>query len=119
MTQPPSLTSPCWPVYFADPESDASRSHVERIRREIRWNVATTPAWHPEPPIDLRPVLGAVTCPTLVIVGEHDFICGPIWNRPIADGIRDARLALIQGVGHFPQYERPDEFRRVIRDWLP
>jgi proline iminopeptidase len=110
--------SPAWPLYFAEPESPAARSHVERIRRELRWNMDVANAWAPEPPIDLRPQLGRIRCPTLVIVGEHDFICGPVWNRPIADGIRGARFELIRGAGHLPQYERPAAFRAVIDDWL-
>lgn len=57
-------------------------------------------------------------CPTLVIVGEHDFIGGPTWNRPLADSIAGSRFVVMSGVGHLPQYEAPDEFRRVIDDWL-
>jgi 3-oxoadipate enol-lactonase len=56
--------------------------------------------------------------PSLIIVGEHDFICGPAWNRPLADAIPGAVYAEIPGVGHFPQYEAPDEFRRVVLAWL-
>lgn len=107
-----------WPLYFADPESEAARHHVGRLRREVRWNLDALRAWEPEPPIDLQPDLGRVACPTLVVVGEHDFVCGPVWNRPIAEGIAGARLAIIPGVGHMPQYEAPEEFRRIVRDWL-
>ena len=107
-----------WPLYFAHPESAAARLHVARLRREVRWNLDAMRAWEPEPPIDLRPDLERVRCPTLVVVGEHDFICGPAWNRPIAEGIAGARLAIIPGVGHMPQYEAPDEFRRIVDDWL-
>ena len=110
--------SPAWPAYFAEPETNASVAHVERIRRELRWNVDVAKRWDREPPIDLRPQLGRIRCPTLVIVGEHDFVCGPVWNRPIADGIPGARLEIIAGAGHLPQYEQPDEFRRLLFDWL-
>ena len=109
---------PAWPLYFADPESEAARHHVGRLRREVRWNLDVLRAWEPEPPIDLRPDLGRVACPTLVVVGEHDYVCGPTWNRPIAEGIAGARLAIIPGVGHMPQYEAPDEFRRIVDEWL-
>jgi len=108
----------CWPLYFAMPESDVAREHIARLRRETRWNIEAVRAWDPEPPIDLLPLLGAIRCPTLVIVGEHDFICGPAWNRPIADAIPGAVYAEIPGVGHIPEYEAPDAFRRVILDWL-
>jgi proline iminopeptidase len=108
----------CWPLYFAEPESDLSRAHLARLRRETRWNVEAARAWDPEPPINLLPQLPAIRCPTLVFAGEHDFICGPVWNRPIADAIPGAVYAEIPGVGHVPQYEAPLEFRRIVLEWL-
>jgi pimeloyl-ACP methyl ester carboxylesterase len=111
--------NPGWPLYFAEPESAASRFHVKRIRREVRWNLEVSRFW--EPPgsdTNLRPVLARIACPTLVVVGEHDFICGPVWNRPIATGIPGATYVEIPGVGHLPQYEAPEAFRRDLFDWL-
>ena len=106
----------CWPLYFADPDSPASKEHIARLRRETRWNIDAARAWTPEPPLDLLPELGRIRCPTLVVAGEHDFICGPSWNRPIAAAIPNAIYEEIRGVGHFPEYEAPEEFRRVVLD---
>jgi proline iminopeptidase len=113
-----SRFSPAWPLYFADPESEVARDHIARIRRELRWNLDFGRAWDPDPDVDLRPVLSGITCPTLVIAGEHDFVCGPTWNRPIAEGIPGARFDIIRGAGHLPQYEAADEVRRIIGEWL-
>jgi len=111
--------NPGWPRYFAEPESTASRFHIERIRRDVRWNLEVLRFWESlESTTDLRPVLARIDCPTLVVVGEHDFICGPVWNRPIAAGIRGATYAEIPGVGHIPHYEEPEMFREVLYDWL-
>lgn len=104
-----------FPLYFADPESALARPHVDRVRRECRMNMD---ADYKEDALDLRPFLGQVRCPTLVVAGEHDFICGPAWNRPIADGIAGAKFRVIAGTGHLPQYEAPDEFRAVLFDWM-
>ena len=108
----------CWPLYFAEPDSPDSRAHIERLTRELRWNLDAANAWEPEPDVDLLPELPALRVPTLLIVGEHDFICGPAWNRPIADAIPGSVYAEIPGVGHFPQYEAPEAFRRSVLDWL-
>ncbi|HET9853232.1 MAG TPA: alpha/beta hydrolase [Candidatus Limnocylindrales bacterium] len=108
----------CWPLYFADLSSPQSRLHNERLGRETRWNIDVERAWTPEPPLDLLPQLGRLRCPTLVIVGEHDFICGPAWNRPIAAAIPGAVYVELPGVGHFPQYEAPDRFSAAIRAWM-
>jgi pimeloyl-ACP methyl ester carboxylesterase len=104
-----------WPLYFSDPESPLARPHVERVRRECRMNLEGGDYGDG---VDLRPALGRVRCPTLVICGEHDFIAGPAWNRPIAEGIDGAELHVVAGAGHCPQYEAPDEFRSVLFAWM-
>jgi proline iminopeptidase len=109
---------PCWPLYFADPGGAPARRHVERLRQEARWNIDVGRRWEPEPPIDLRPELDRIACPTLVVAGEHDGFCGPVWARAVAHHITGARLEIIAGVGHTPQYEAADEFRRVVAAWL-
>jgi 3-oxoadipate enol-lactonase len=50
--------------------------------------------------------LGGVVCPTLVLVGEED----RTFVEPsflIADALPDARLVVIPGAGHSPQFENP------------
>jgi pimeloyl-ACP methyl ester carboxylesterase len=51
-------------------------------------------------------------------VGEHDYVCGPTWNRALAAAIPGARYVEIPNVGHLPQYEAPAAFRAAIDDWL-
>ena len=108
----------CWPLYFANAEGAESSFHIDRLGREERWNIDAARAWDPEPPVNLLPELPAIRCPTLVFAGEHDFICGPAWNRPIAEAIPGSVYAEIPGVGHFPQYEAPGTFRRNLLGWL-
>ena len=117
------LFAPAWPIYFANPTSPQSSPHVERITEEVRLNVDMSNAWFGEPHhfdsgVNILPSLGSVGCPSLVIVGEHDFICGPEWNRPIADAIPGARYVEIAHAGHLPQYEQPEAFRAAVIEWL-
>jgi pimeloyl-ACP methyl ester carboxylesterase len=67
---------------------------------------------------DRRDLISAVQAPTLIIVGEHDFICGPVWNRALAGVIPGARLVELAGPGHIPHYEDPERFLGVVTDWL-
>jgi proline iminopeptidase len=97
----------CWPLYFAEPDSQRSRRHIERLQRETRWNIDAVRAWTPEPAVNLLPQLQSLRVPTLIIVGEHDFICGPAWNRPIADAIPDVVYAEIPGGRPLPPVRGP------------
>jgi len=111
-----------WPLYFADPDSPLSAPHLARVRAEVRKNTAMFNAWFCDinhfDNVDIVPSLAGVKCPSLVIAGEHDFVCGPVWNRPIAAAIPDGRFVQIADAGHVPQYEQPGAFRATLLDWL-
>ena len=59
-----------------------------------------------------------VTCKTLVISAEFDGINPPELGKKIADGIRGARYELIRDAGHAVGFEQPDEFKRVVKEFL-
>ncbi|RSN66662.1 alpha/beta hydrolase [Actinomadura sp. WAC 06369] len=63
-------------------------------------------------------VLGAVTAPTLVVVGEHDAVCPPAESRLIAESVPGARYIEIPGAGHLSNQERPESFAGAVRDFL-
>jgi len=96
--------------------------HLARIGAEVRINMAINNAWfgavHHFDDVDILPSLAGVRCPSLVIAGQDDFICGPAWNRPIAAAIPAARYVEIADAGHVPQYEQPGAFRAALLDWL-
>ncbi|MEU8656129.1 alpha/beta fold hydrolase [Actinoplanes philippinensis] len=92
------------PVYFAD---------FPGRRREFETFVAGIRAWivaQDSEPFDVRTRLGEITAPTTVIVGTHDFICGPRWAALLHQGIRGSRLAELKASGHFGHLEEPAEF---------
>ena len=64
--------------------------------------------------------LGGITAPTLVIVGEQDLLTPPWAAREVADGIPGARFELVTGDGssHVLPLERPDDFNRIVTDFL-
>lgn len=64
--------------------------------------------------------LGAVTAPTLVVVGEQDLLTPPWIAREVADAIPGARFEVIRGDGssHVVPIERPDDFNRLVSDFL-
>jgi 3-oxoadipate enol-lactonase len=69
-----------------------------------------------EPPESDR--LGEVDVPTLVLTGDEDV--GDIHSIAdrLADGIPGAERATIAGAAHLPNLERPEEFDRIVLDFL-
>jgi pimeloyl-ACP methyl ester carboxylesterase len=56
-----------------------------------------------------------VRAPTLVVLGERDMMIPLKRGRALADAIRGARLVVIQGAGHLPMTEKPDELIAALR----
>lgn len=67
---------------------------------------------------DSRPRLGRLTMPTLVLCGTEDRICPPALSIEMARLIPQARLALIEGAGHYVTLERPKAVAAEIAAWL-
>ena len=104
-------------------ESDARfrqgllRAHGEQAEAVFRnwyegWAQPAHLGW------DMRPMLGGVRCPTLVIQGEADEHATPQHARDLADGVADGSLCLMAGVGHMPPQDVPDEFNRRVLEFL-
>ncbi|MGQ4417745.1 4-carboxymuconolactone decarboxylase [Streptomyces sp. SAS_269] len=55
----------------------------------------------------VRPELGRVGVPTLVLVGSDDQVTGPAEARTLVAGIPDARLAVVPGASHLVPVEQP------------
>jgi 2-hydroxy-6-oxonona-2,4-dienedioate hydrolase len=54
----------------------------------------------------------------LIIWGREDRIVPLECAELFAGAIANSRLAAIDGCGHFPQFERPDEFNRALSELL-
>jgi len=68
--------------------------------------------------LDLRPQLGQVKVPVLVVVGEQDEATPPPMSHEIAGGLPQARLTIIPGCAHVPQLQAPAAFLAAINDFL-
>jgi 3-oxoadipate enol-lactonase len=66
---------------------------------------------------DSLPMLPAITCPTLVMVGQEDVPTPPSESRLMAEQIPGARLAIIPEAGHLSNLEQPDRFNRVVEEF--
>ncbi len=106
------------PFYFAR-YGDSEQAYVESLRADVP-NADTLRYFNQEifETFDLRPQLGKITAPTLVVAGEEDFITGPVCANEIQQGLRDPRKVIIPGAGHFVFIEAPEAFRETVFDFL-
>ena len=70
----------------------------------------------PEPPAVDR--LAEVSVPTLIVVGLEDVPDIGAMAAKLAAEIPGARLETIQGAGHLPSLERPEELNRLLLGFL-
>jgi pimeloyl-ACP methyl ester carboxylesterase len=67
---------------------------------------------------DSRPGFAAISCPTLILVGDEDQLTPPALAREMADGIHGARLVVVPECGHLSTMERPQAVTAALLDWM-
>ena len=67
---------------------------------------------------DSRPLLAAIRCPTLVLVGAQDELTPPHLADEMAAGIPGARLVKVAECGHLSTLERPEAVTRELVAWM-
>ncbi|MEU0453862.1 alpha/beta fold hydrolase [Streptomyces sp. NPDC006129] len=67
--------------------------------------------------VDVRADLAGIAVPTLVVVTTADPLISPALQRQLAAAIPDAEIAELP-TGHLPFVERPEEWLKLISDFL-
>ncbi len=67
---------------------------------------------------DIRPKLGRIQAPTLVIWGANDRLVPLSLGEQLQRSIPGAALAVIPETGHIPMWERPEVFNRLVGTFL-
>lgn len=63
--------------------------------------------------------LDRISGPTLLVWGEHDVTTSPREvGATLAAGRKNRRYRVVEGAGHWVQYERADETNRLLFEWL-
>ena len=63
-------------------------------------------------------LLGAITCPALVMTGALDGWSAPAQHEAIAARIADSTLVIVPGAGHMLPLEAPEAVNQAIAAWL-
>jgi proline iminopeptidase len=67
---------------------------------------------------DLRPELGRITAPTLVIAGRHDWICPPEFSEEIARLVPRAELRIFENSSHSVRADEPQALLDAIAGFV-
>lgn len=67
---------------------------------------------------DLRPRLGEIRTPTLVVHGSHDRLALPAAGEYLAARIAGARSITVKGAGHAPFLSQPTHVEQAVRGFL-
>ena len=67
---------------------------------------------------DYVDMLSRIEVPTLVVVGRDDEFTPIAEAQLLHDRIRGSRLVIVDGAGHMPNLERPDEFNAAVESFL-
>jgi pimeloyl-ACP methyl ester carboxylesterase len=68
--------------------------------------------------IDLWPRLAEIQCPALMLWGVHDQFSPAVDGLRLSAAVGHGRFVQIDGCGHFPSLEYPEESAAVIGHWL-
>ncbi|MFE2572181.1 alpha/beta fold hydrolase [Streptomyces mirabilis] len=95
---------------------------AEQLQQAVGFTAASVADGTPEhaelaPRADVRDDLTRIKAPTLVISTTQDRFTSTRLHRQLADGIPGARLTEIH-TGHLPMVERPEEWQKLITDFL-
>jgi pimeloyl-ACP methyl ester carboxylesterase len=67
---------------------------------------------------DVRPLLPAITAPTLIVWGERDSVIPLEHGRLLREGIAGARLLVLKGAYHNPMVDRAADFDAAVLAFL-
>lgn len=67
---------------------------------------------------DVRPLLGRVAQPTLLVYGDRDPLVPRTFQDELQKGLPNAARAELEGCGHQPQFTHPEVLSELIRQFL-
>jgi pimeloyl-ACP methyl ester carboxylesterase len=100
------------------PDSLEGYRQPMRIRGSYEYGLSVLRAWNRDLK-ELEAMLPRIAhLPTLLIWGSLDTAVNPASAVQLKQRFRDCRLVMIEGAGHLPYEEAPEEFNRAVTEFL-
>ena len=125
---PAELARPSWRPAWQDLMERAAISSLNRKISpekvvELRWQhrgsqeaaAGDLEGWATH---DVRTLLAKARCPVLLLVGAEDFWVPVEIVEATRREIPDAELRVLEGIGHYPMFEAPEEICSLIVDFV-
>jgi len=103
------------PLYFHRPTPERIRAVTAPLRYRLQARRRIFASYDR---YDVRDRLRSIRVPTLVIVGNDDWVTPPEFARELATGIPGARLVVLARSGHNTFVEEPRRFTSVVSEFL-
>ncbi len=86
--------------------------------RSADYGLGVVSSWHPDVRAlkDVYPQLGGI--PTLLIWGDRDLAVSPQSAYELQRALPGSELVMLPGIGHMPYEECPEEFNRIVLEFL-
>ena len=125
---PVEMSRPSWMPGWQDVmeraaiSSLATRVPAEKVT-ELRWQhrgsqIAATGDLQGWANHDVRGRLRNARCPVLLVVGAEDFWVPVEMVKLTADELPDSEIALLEGIGHYPMFEDPQQIAELAVKFL-
>lgn len=113
----PAMANARVDILLAQPaDPDVRREVVDTMSRidPAAYRIAAEAVWL----ADQRDRAEAIRVPALVTVGDQDLVTPVDLSNQLAGLIPDARMQVIRDAGHLGNLEKPDEFNRMVEEFI-
>ena len=111
---PPQMPPPPPGELTLEQRQAIARATIERTKAMAATGKFTWPIWDK----GLKKRLHRIKAPTLIVWGDRDGLIPPVYGPEFQRRIAGSRLAVIPNTAHLPMVERPDEFVRIVTEFL-
>ncbi|KAG5935356.1 hypothetical protein E4U53_000449 [Claviceps sorghi] len=107
------------PMYSSETASLASIPETMELERlHLHYETHNFAMSYNQPRFDLRPRLGEISTPTLILVGRHDLIAPVHFSEEIHGLMQNSQLTVFENSGHSPPVDEPEAFQKRVMEFL-
>jgi len=118
-----SIVNKTMPIMFSqsflnDPEKLSVKKHWQNKMKKLnRWTLdrAVKGVVYRKGVYEL---LGKITTPTLIVVGDEDVATVPAKSHRMHEAIKDSKLVIVEKAGHTSSVEQPEQVNKAITEFL-